>query len=112
WAVAFTKLDQIIVLNRVDEFVDEQLARKINHLGVFFSRQSILPDRLHQVRFTETDPAVNKKRIVRSCRRLCDRQTRRVRDFVVWSDDERFKCVPRIEAKRTAARRGLAVAPR
>src|SRR5438270_6498302 len=34
-AITLPEFDQIVVLNRVDEFVDEKLARKINHLGVF-----------------------------------------------------------------------------
>src|SRR5207244_3354765 len=69
-AVAFPEFDQIVVLDRVDEFVDEKLARKINHLHVFLFREHVLPDRLHQVRFAETNTAINKKRVVRARRRL------------------------------------------
>src|SRR5436305_9390272 len=74
-AITLPEFDQIVVLNRVDEFVDEKLARKINHLGVFLFRQSILADRLHQMRFAKTDTAINKKRIVSAGRGLRDGQT-------------------------------------
>ena len=33
-AVAFAEFDQVVVLDRVDELVDEKLAREIHHLGV------------------------------------------------------------------------------
>src|SRR5437588_10807418 len=59
-AITLPEFDQIVVLNRVDEFVDEKLARKINHLGVFLFRQSILADRLHQMRVAKTDTPINK----------------------------------------------------
>ena len=34
-AIALAEFDQVIVLNRIDELVDEKLARKIHHLGRF-----------------------------------------------------------------------------
>src|ERR1051326_703550 len=46
-AIALSELDQIAVLDRIDEFVDEKLARKINHLGVFLFSEHELSDRLH-----------------------------------------------------------------
>src|SRR5205807_329520 len=35
-AITLAEFDQVIVLNRVDEFVDEKLARKINHMKVIY----------------------------------------------------------------------------
>jgi hypothetical protein len=104
-AIAFAEFDQVIVLNRVDEFVDEKFARKINHLHVFLFRQNVLADRLHQVRLAKTDAAVDKKRVVSARRRLRHSEAGRMRDFIIRPDHEGFKCVARIESKRTAARR-------
>src|SRR5262249_21586909 len=46
----------------------------------------------------ETDAAVNEQRIIRARRRLRDGKTGCMRNFVVWTDDERFERVPRIES--------------
>src|SRR5205823_3002594 len=73
-AIPLAEFDQVIVLDCVDELVDEQLARKINDLGVFLFRHDVLPDRLHQMCFAETDAAINEKRVVSARRRLGDRQ--------------------------------------
>src|SRR5205085_10726424 len=79
-AIALAEFDQIVVLNRVDELVDEKLARKINHLHVvFLLREHVRTNRLHQMRFAQPDTAVNKKRVVSAGRRLRDRETGRVR---------------------------------
>src|ERR1051326_8422290 len=94
--IAFPELDQVVVLDRVDELVDEQLARKINDLRVFLFRDHVLADRLHEMRLAETDAAINEKRVVSARRRLRDRETRRVRDLVVRPNDERFESVARI----------------
>src|SRR5713226_9144507 len=74
-AITLAEFDQVVVLNRVDEFVDEKLARTINHLDVFLFREHVLPDRLHQVRFAKTHAAVNKKRVVGARRSLRDGET-------------------------------------
>ena len=95
-AITFPEFDQVVVLDRVDEFIDEKLARKIDHLRVFLFRDHVLPDRLHQVRFAKSDAAINEERVIGARRRLCDRQRRRVRDLVVRSDHERFEGVARI----------------
>src|ERR1700712_1832244 len=63
-AVALAKLDEGIVLDRVDELVDEEFAREVHHLWILFRRPDILPDRLHQVRLAEADAAVNEERVV------------------------------------------------
>ena len=86
--IAFAKFHQIVVLNRVDKFVDEKLARKVHDLRVFLLHPDVLADRLHQVRLAEPDPAVNEERVVRPRGRLRDGETRRVGDFVVRADDK------------------------
>src|SRR5262245_17915844 len=89
--------------------MDEDLARKINDLGVFLLGHHVLTDGLHQVRLAETDAAVNEKRIVGPGRGLRDGEACGVRDFVVRPDNERFERVSRIESER-AARSGFAIA--
>src|SRR5438874_13765517 len=96
--ITLPEFDQITVLYRVDELVDEQLTRDVKHLHVFPFRPDELADGLHQMGLAQTDATVNEQRIVRSRRRLRDGETGCVRDFVVRADDERFKRVPRIES--------------
>src|SRR5206468_4138917 len=96
-SITLPELDQIAVLDRVDELIDEQLTRDINHLHVFSLRPDILADRLHQMRLAKADATINEQWIVRARWRLRDGKTGRVRDFVIRADDERFECVPRIE---------------
>src|SRR6185436_19643180 len=102
--ITLPELDQITVLNRVDELVDEQFTREVDHLHVFPFRPDELADGLHEMGFAQTDAPINKKRIVRARRCLRDCQTRGMRDFVVRADDERFKCVSRIESGNRRAR--------
>src|SRR5206468_10036382 len=59
-AITLPEFDQITVLNRVDELVDEQLTRKVDHLHVFFLCPDALADGLHQVRLAQTYATVNK----------------------------------------------------
>src|SRR3954469_2925433 len=87
-AVTFAELDQVVVLNRVDEVVDEELAREIHHLRAFFLCADVLPDGLHEVCLAETHAAINEERVVGACRRLRNGKTGSVRDFVVRTDDE------------------------
>ena len=87
-AVTLAEFDQRIVLNRVDEFVDEELAREIHDFRRLLSCPKILADRLHQMRFAQPDAAVNEKRVVGPRGRLCHGQTGGVRDLVVRPDDK------------------------
>src|SRR5712691_11813696 len=82
-AVALAEFDQVVVLDGVDEFVDEQLARQIHHASVLAARAEVLADRLHQVRLAEPDTPVNEERVVGFGRRLRDGETRGVRDLIV-----------------------------
>src|SRR5437016_9587500 len=87
-AITLPEFDEITVLDRVDEFVDEQLTRDVDHLHVSSFRPHILSDGLHQMGFAQANAAVNEQRIVRARRRLRDGKTGCVRDFIVRADDE------------------------
>src|SRR5689334_10001163 len=56
-AIAFAKFDQVVVLDRIDELVDENLAREIHHPGVLAAGDDVLADGLHQVGLAEADAA-------------------------------------------------------
>src|SRR5262245_61341207 len=56
-AIAFAELDQIVVLDRINELVDENLARKVHYAGVFAAGDDVLADGLHQVSLAEANPA-------------------------------------------------------
>src|SRR5215472_8996210 len=94
-AITLPEFHKVTVLDRVDELVDEQLTRDVDHLHVFPFRPDELADGLHQMGLAQADPAVNEERIVRARRRLRDSETGCVRDLVVRADDERFECVSR-----------------
>ena len=114
-AIALAEFDQVVVLDRVDELVDEKLAREIHHLRVFFLRADVLADRLHQMRLAEADAAVDEERVVGFGRRLRDREAGGVRDLVVRPDDERLESVARIQARASLfdrRRRGLCPWPK
>src|SRR5581483_11839310 len=68
--VTFAEFDERAVLNRVDEIVRKSFARNIDDLHVFAAADDVLTDRVHEVRFAETDAAVNEKRVVSAGRRL------------------------------------------
>ena len=86
--VALAELDQVVVLDRVDEFIDEQFAREIHHAGAFSARAKVLADRLHEMRFAKPDASINEERIVGLGWRLRDGQARSVRDLIVRPDHE------------------------
>ena len=69
-AITLPEFDQIAVLDRVDELVDEQFTGDINHLHVFLLGPDVLADGLHQVGLAKTDTAINEQRVVRARRRL------------------------------------------
>src|SRR5450432_3760681 len=106
-SIALPKFDQVVMLDRVDEFVDEEFAGKVHDLRVFLLHPDVLTDRLHEVRLSESDPAVDKERVVSSSGRLRDRETGGVRNFVVRADDKRFETVSRIEPERGTGLPGI-----
>src|SRR5512132_658053 len=102
-AITLPEFYQLTVLDRVDELVDEQLTRDVDHLHVFPFRPDKLADGLHEMGLAQTDAAVNEEGIIRTRRRLRDSETGCMRDFVIPTDDERFKRVSRIESRNSCA---------
>src|SRR6476469_7965614 len=94
-AITLPEFYQITVLDRVDELVNEQFTRDVDHLHVFPFRPDELADGLHEMGLAQTDAAVNKEGIIGTRRRLRDSETGCMRDFVIRTDDERFECVSR-----------------
>src|SRR5437762_9085672 len=86
-AIALPEFDQITMLDRVDEFVDEQLTRDVEHLHVFPFGPNELADRLHEMRFAETNTAVNEQGIVGARWCLRDRKAGCVRYFVIRTNN-------------------------
>src|SRR4051812_38789912 len=100
--ITLPEFDQRTVLNRIDEIVNEYLAREVHHFRALFLRPDVLADRLHQVRLAETDAAVDEERVVSASRGLRDRETRGVRNLVVRADDKRIESVTRIQSESAA----------
>src|SRR5215469_11573441 len=97
-AITLPEFDQVAVLNRIDELIDEQFTRDVYDLHIFLLRPDVLTNRLHQVRLAKTDPTVNEQWVVRARRCLRDGEARGMCNFVVRTDHERFECVPWIES--------------
>src|SRR5205823_2411385 len=96
-SIAFAKLNQVVVLNCVDKFVDKKFARKVHDLCIFLFHPNVLTDRLHQVCLAKSDPAVIKAGVIRWCRRLCSSRTRPMRNLFIRSDDKCFELVPGVK---------------
>src|SRR6266702_7297361 len=64
-AITLPELDQITVLDRVDELVNEELAREVDDLHVFLLRPHVLPDALHPMGLATTPSAVTAQRVLR-----------------------------------------------
>src|SRR5919198_2024186 len=103
-AITLPEFDQITMLDRVDELVDEQLTRDVDHLHVFSFRPDELADGLHQMRLAQTDAAINEERVVGPRWRLRDCEAGCMRDFVIRADNERFEGVSRIQPRNCRAR--------
>src|SRR6266576_5031126 len=62
--ITLPEFDQIAVLDRIDELVDEQFTGEVHHLHVSLLGPDILADGLHQVGLAKTDTAINEQRVV------------------------------------------------
>src|SRR5205814_9570521 len=69
--ITLPEFDQITVLNRIDELVDEQLTRDVDDLHVFPFRPNELTDGLHEMCLVESVVAVYNEAIIRARPRLC-----------------------------------------
>ena len=92
-AIFFAKTDQLIVLDPVDVFVGKFFGGNVRDLRRLLVARDMLADGMEQMRFTQTDSAVKKQRIVGFARRLRDRQRRGVCEVVIIADDESFESV-------------------
>src|SRR5436190_12125753 len=102
-AIALSELDQITVLDRIDELVDEQFTGDVNHFYVFLLGPNVLADRLHQVGLAKTDTAINEQRVVRARGRLRHGKSGGMRNFIVRTDHERFERVPWVKPRHGSA---------
>src|SRR5580704_8553151 len=98
-AIALSEFDQITVLDRVDELIDEQFTGNINHLYVFLLGPNVLANGLHQVGLAKTDTAINEQWVVCPRRRLRHGESGGMRNFIVRADHERFERVPWVESR-------------
>src|SRR5438067_5127287 len=97
--ISFAELNQRVVLNGVDKFIDKNFARKIHHARRLLFTPDILTDRLHQVGLAQTDAAINKERVVSARRCLRNSQTGGMRDLVIGPNDERIECISWVETE-------------
>ena len=98
-AVALLEALDALVAERVDEVVDERLARHVAHRHVPGVLHHVLRDRLEQVRLPEAGAAVDEERVVRLRRRLGDCERGRVREAVRRADHEEVERVLRVQPR-------------
>ena len=99
-AIAFAEIDDPVVADGVDHLVHEPLGRDVGQLQVAIVPEDVLPDRVHQMRLSQSHAAVDEQRVVRSRRRLGDRAARRMRELIRGADDEGVEGVAGIESRR------------
>ena len=104
-AVALLEALDPLVAQRVDEVVDEGLARHVAHARAPGVLGDVLRDGLEQVRLAEPRAAVDEERVVRLRRRLGDGERGRVGEAVRRADHERVERVLHVEAAAFGAYR-------
>src|SRR5262249_61596474 len=87
-----------VLLYSVIDINADTSSESASPLPFFPFRPEELADGLHEVVLAQPDTAINEERIVRARWRLRDSETRSMRDFVVRTDDKRFKGVSRIKS--------------
>ncbi len=103
-AVFVAKFERLIVLDRDDELVGELLRGHVHDAGARILVQHAVPDRMHQMGLAQTDPAVEKQRVVGAGRGFGDRQRRGMREAVGIAYDELIEGVAPGSARRRASR--------
>ena len=104
-AVAPLELVHPLEAQGVDEIVQEALGREVQHARVGVAAQDLLRDRVHQVRLSEADAAVQEERVVGARGRFGDGARRGVRELVGGADDEGVEREARVPGHGRAARR-------
>src|SRR6478672_9372638 len=92
-AVTPAKLYSGPVTNRADKLVHELFSAYVGDPSVRVSLQSLVRDRLHQMRLTQAGITVNKKWVVHLSWGLAHCQCGGSSQLVGFSDDKKVKCV-------------------
>ena len=71
--VHLPELDHTVEPQRVYQVVHESFRGQVTELGRWVVFQYVVPNGVHEVSFAETDSSINEKRVIGSCRVLCDR---------------------------------------
>ena len=98
-AVALSKLQPLIQLNRRDELVGEGFAGDVHDPRGGIVSLDRMSDGVHEVGFAQTHAAVQEQRVVCRGGVLRNRERRRVRKVVGAADHEGFKRILRVERK-------------
>ncbi len=96
-AVFVAKAFRPVVPDGVDEFIREFLRGNVHDAACRVMFQNVMADRMHQVRFSQPDPSVQKQRVVCFGKRLGDGERCRMGEPVPGSDHERIEGVFRIQ---------------
>ena len=107
-AIAFAKIDNPIVPDSVDHLVHEPLGRDVRQLQIAIVLENVLPDRVHQMCFSQPHAAVDEQGVVGARRRFRHGTACGMSELVRRADDERVEGVAGIETRRSRDRGGSA----
>ncbi len=96
-SILISELDRGSVLDGVNKLVRELLAGDIDHVGFDEFAKNIVPDRLHEMRFSKPHSSVYEERVVRLGRRLSDGDGGCVGETIARPDYEGIECVFRVK---------------
>ena len=102
-AEAVTERVHVVVLNRVDELIDEAVAREVEDACVPVALEHALADGLKQMRLPQTDPAVDEQRVVRFAGRIADVDRGSVRQAIARAGDEIIEDVVGVQRQELVA---------
>ena len=93
----FSKFPHFVLAYVIYEFVHKTFRGVIIDVGGRIFRQYLMADGLQEMGFSESDPAVDEKRVVFASEIFGYRRTRGVGELVCFADDEVFKGIFRME---------------
>ncbi len=97
-AIPLAELQNPVVPQRIDHFVHEALRRHVGEFQPAVMPQHVVANRVHQVCFAQTHPAIDEQRVVRARGGLGHGPARRIGKLVGGADDEGVKRVARTQA--------------
>jgi len=102
--VPFAKQQHLVVADTIDQLIHEPLGGHVDQLGLGSFQQDIVADRVHQVRLTQPDTAIDVQRVVGRGRLFRHSHRGGVGELVAGADDKRIEAILGIQPHLTQQR--------